>query len=53
MLNILMKSVKWIAISLVALVIALTILIWSITFHPPALQDEGACAETWPTGEGA
>ena len=46
MLNILMKSVKWIAISLVALVIALAILIWSITFHPPALQDEAVINQT-------
>jgi len=40
MLKGLLKSVKWIAISLVGLVIALAILIWSITFHPPALQAE-------------
>ncbi|MDC9720584.1 MAG: endonuclease/exonuclease/phosphatase family protein [Gammaproteobacteria bacterium] len=40
MLNILIKSIKWITISLVVLVAALAALIWSITFHPPALQTE-------------
>jgi len=40
MLNFLVKSIKWTVIVLLTLAIALAILIWSITFHPPALQDE-------------
>ena len=41
-----MKSIKWVAISLVALVIALALLIWSINFHPPALQPEVVINQT-------
>jgi endonuclease/exonuclease/phosphatase family metal-dependent hydrolase len=40
MLTFLMKIIKWITIRLVVLVAALALLIWSITFHPPALQEE-------------
>lgn len=40
MLNLLIKSIKWTAISLVVLTAALALLIWSITFHPPQLQAE-------------
>jgi endonuclease/exonuclease/phosphatase family metal-dependent hydrolase len=40
MLNFLIRSVKWITIRLAILASALALLIWSITFHPPALQEE-------------
>ena len=40
MLNFLIRSVKWTAIRLIFLMVALALLIWSITFHPPALQAE-------------
>ena len=46
MLKVLMKSLKWITISLVVLVVTLSVLIWSITFHPPALQKEGVVNQT-------
>ena len=46
MFIVLMKSIKWITISLVALMIALALLIWSITFHPPALQPEVVINQT-------
>jgi endonuclease/exonuclease/phosphatase family metal-dependent hydrolase len=40
MLNFFIKSVKWITIWFAILAAALALLIWSITFHPPALQEE-------------
>jgi endonuclease/exonuclease/phosphatase family metal-dependent hydrolase len=40
MANILMKSMKWTLIVLLGLVVTLSILIWSITFHPPERQQE-------------
>ena len=42
MLNFLIRSVKWTVIRLIFLAAALALLIWSITFHPPALQAEAA-----------
>ncbi|WP_443627882.1 endonuclease/exonuclease/phosphatase family protein [Candidatus Njordibacter sp. Uisw_002] len=46
MLKVLLKSLKWITISLVVLVVTLSILIWNITFHPPALQEEVVVNQT-------
>ncbi|MDC1227681.1 hypothetical protein N8Z34_01710, partial [Oceanospirillaceae bacterium] len=40
MLKFLIKSFKWTAIRLFFLTAMLALLIWSITFHPPALQAE-------------
>ena len=40
MLNFLIKSIKWTTISVIILAVALALLIWSITFHPAALQKE-------------
>ena len=40
MLKFLIKSFKWTAIRLFFLAAMLALLIWSITFHPPALQAE-------------
>ena len=46
MLSFLIKSVKWAAIRLLVLAAALALLIWSITFHPPALQAEAVVNQT-------
>ena len=40
MVPIFIKSLKWITISLAVLGLSLSLLIWSITFHPDALQQE-------------
>ena len=40
MLKFLIKSFKWTAIRLFFLAAMLALLVWSITFHPPALQAE-------------
>ena len=40
MASLLVKTIKWTLLILLGLGVALALLIWSITFHPPALQAE-------------
>jgi endonuclease/exonuclease/phosphatase family metal-dependent hydrolase len=41
-----LRVLKWTALSLAGLIAALALLVWSITFHPPALQQEAVFNQT-------